>query len=884
MALKECFKRSKFLLLTILGFIGYYNALYANFKVSMGYIDQQEYGYCIVTFLAIFISLLAQTFYSTKLSIYQHTGFCIPGIITFIYCTPLYLFILFLKWQCQKGVNNSKKYEKFIKGDMEKISLITDFFEAPILLCIQIYIIGQYILYSNTTRDNNHISYPSNMYEFGWLLYAALTSFKRLSDAAWKRISDMIKGCHGMVEGRSKLCRTILFRLRAFIETIIRAMRFMMISSIYGGLFGFVILFIEISWKYALLSCCCCITNKIRGNQDKLAFGFKVYAVATWMVFSHERFQNWPYFMRILDIFIWSIICIIISILGVLYHYELPKSFTSSSIGKIFYKIEINGFCKKFGQFEMDCYPMEILLIMVVLLVILAIIYKLSPSIFILLQKSKEQRLLDNMSDNNYIELQQQLQSVGYPQNMTQQRQRLPSLSNSYIACNSVIIDKMNQPQRPSYIATQSAMIDTMNNNNNYLNQQQAMINTMNAPQNIQQRRHTLPPPSNRNFITSQSAMIDSMNMNASPSNYINSQQAQIEIMNKPSYLNQQRAMINTMNAPQQPPSQANYIQSQAQMLQTMNQKQSNAMVQQQLNQQRRNTLPPSHPHANYIQSQAQMLQVLQQQFQQQQNQQRAQQAAQQKQYIQSQQGMINRMNAPPQIPMPSQNYNQAQAQLMSQQMQQVQSQYLQQIQLQQQQASIMHQQLYGQYIPSQVMISKEATDELYGYYQTNKGKFYQLCVNKWRLKGEDIEKMVKKFQQRMNDDKISQEQSLPQTNYISSQADMIYSMNAQQRASAPMSDPRFYPLTAEMIKDAKPAEKKRLIGERLFPKIQVVEPRLAGKITGMLLEMDNDELLILLSEQKALMNKINEAMTILKEHQERQSTPNPSDQKNHDI
>ena len=82
---------------------------------------------------------------------------------------------------------------------------------------------------------------------------------------------------------------------------------------------------------------------------------------------------------------------------------------------------------------------MEILLIMVILLVILAIISKLAPSIFILLQKLKEQRLLDNMLDNNYIKLQQQ--------DRVHQRERLVSLSNSYIACNSVIIDKVNQPQ-----------------------------------------------------------------------------------------------------------------------------------------------------------------------------------------------------------------------------------------------------------------------------------------------------------------------------------------------------------------------------------------------------------------------------------------------------
>jgi hypothetical protein len=110
-------------------------------------------------------------------------------------------------------------------------------------------------------------------------------------------------------------------------------------------------------------------------------------------------------------------------------------------------------------------------------------------------------------------------------------------------------------------------------------------------------------------------------------------------------------------------------------------------------------------------------------------------------------------------------------------------------------------------------------------------------------------------------------------------QAHSVSQVSGGQKDSAPVLEN--HPLTPEMLKEAKPAERKRLIGERLFPKIQVVEPRLAGKITGMLLEMDNTELLVLLSDQAALMSKINEALAVLKDHQQKQSQQNPQSSKN---
>ncbi|EGB04148.1 hypothetical protein AURANDRAFT_70409 [Aureococcus anophagefferens] len=75
-------------------------------------------------------------------------------------------------------------------------------------------------------------------------------------------------------------------------------------------------------------------------------------------------------------------------------------------------------------------------------------------------------------------------------------------------------------------------------------------------------------------------------------------------------------------------------------------------------------------------------------------------------------------------------------------------------------------------------------------------------------------------------------------------------------------------PLTLSALANASPTLQKNMIGERLYPLIHHSQPELAGKITGMLLEMDNSELLHLLESPDALRMKVAEALEVLKQHQ----------------
>ena len=61
------------------------------------------------------------------------------------------------------------------------------------------------------------------------------------------------------------------------------------------------------------------------------------------------------------------------------------------------------------------------------------------------------------------------------------------------------------------------------------------------------------------------------------------------------------------------------------------------------------------------------------------------------------------------------------------------------------------------------------------------------------------------------------------------------------------------------------------MLNERLFPLIQAMHPTIAGKITGMLLEIDNSELHMLESPE-SLRSKVDEAVTVLQAHQAKEA------------
>ncbi|KAJ4701722.1 Polyadenylate-binding protein [Melia azedarach] len=87
-------------------------------------------------------------------------------------------------------------------------------------------------------------------------------------------------------------------------------------------------------------------------------------------------------------------------------------------------------------------------------------------------------------------------------------------------------------------------------------------------------------------------------------------------------------------------------------------------------------------------------------------------------------------------------------------------------------------------------------------------------------------------------------------------------------------------PITAlsTALANASPEQQRTLLGENLYPLVEQLERDAAAKVTGMLLEMDQTEVLHLLESPEALKAKVAEAMEVLRSVAQQQGN-SPADQ-----
>ncbi|KAG8368411.1 hypothetical protein BUALT_Bualt15G0042700 [Buddleja alternifolia] len=83
----------------------------------------------------------------------------------------------------------------------------------------------------------------------------------------------------------------------------------------------------------------------------------------------------------------------------------------------------------------------------------------------------------------------------------------------------------------------------------------------------------------------------------------------------------------------------------------------------------------------------------------------------------------------------------------------------------------------------------------------------------------------------------------------------------------------------ASALANASPTEQRTMLGENLYPLVEQLEPEMAAKVTGMLLEMDQTEVLHLLESPEALKAKVAEAMDVLRNVSQQQTSTSPAEQ-----
>ncbi|XP_071742638.1 polyadenylate-binding protein 2-like [Rutidosis leptorrhynchoides] len=99
-------------------------------------------------------------------------------------------------------------------------------------------------------------------------------------------------------------------------------------------------------------------------------------------------------------------------------------------------------------------------------------------------------------------------------------------------------------------------------------------------------------------------------------------------------------------------------------------------------------------------------------------------------------------------------------------------------------------------------------------------------------------------------------------------------SMLPRDTAAAAMQQPMPITALASALANAPPDQQRTMLGENLYPLVDQLEHEHAAKVTGMLLEMDQTEVLHLLESPDALKGKVAEAMEVLRNVQQANNSP----------
>lgn len=95
------------------------------------------------------------------------------------------------------------------------------------------------------------------------------------------------------------------------------------------------------------------------------------------------------------------------------------------------------------------------------------------------------------------------------------------------------------------------------------------------------------------------------------------------------------------------------------------------------------------------------------------------------------------------------------------------------------------------------------------------------------------------------------------------------YDMGNMHQREAPIGQPIPVTALASALANASPDQQRTMLGENLYPLVDQLEHEHAAKVTGMLLEMDQTEVLHLLESPDALKAKVAEAMDVLRNVQQ---------------